>query len=153
MTEADGKVEIDRDHTHVASNGKTELSLEELALIQPSLARLMLEVGERFGRCYHAARARNRRLARFQLSEGVKLLKLGVVVRPKYAEDTARFIDEDVARLRAVIDAEQWDRVEEVFAELTVEVNRLHEVWDHGFLVWKAPEAPPADLVLEPREA
>ncbi len=146
---ADG-LEVDRTHTHAASNGKTELTLEDIALLQPSMARLMLEIGNRFHRCYHAAKAGNRRLARFQLSEGTKLLRQSVVVRPRYAEAMATFVERDLAAVREAIDAGDPDRFEAVFAEMTAEVNRLHEVFDHGFLVWKVPEAPPSDLVLEP---
>lgn len=152
MGEPSGGIEVDRSHTHAASNGKTELSLEEIALLQPSMARLMLEIGNRFHRCYHAAKAGNRRLARFQLSEGTKLLRQSVVVRPKYAEAMDQFIAEDLARVRQAIDEGDPARFEAVFAEMTAEVNRLHEVFDHGFLVWKVPEAPPGDLVLEPQE-
>lgn len=150
MAETTGEVRVDPTHTHAASNGKTELSLEDIALLQPSMARLMLEIGDRFSRCYHAAKAGNRRLARFQLSEGTKLLRQSVVVRPKYAEAMATFVAEDLARVREAIDAGDPERFEEVFAATTVEVNRLHDVFDHGFLVWKVPEAPPGDLVLEP---
>ena len=39
--------------------GKVELSLEELVRMQPGLARLMPEIGERTWRLYHGARARN----------------------------------------------------------------------------------------------
>lgn len=150
MSEPSVDVEVDRSHTHAASNGKVDLTLEEIALLQPSMARLMLEIGNRFHRCYHAAKAGNRRLARFQLSEGTKLLRQSVVVRPKYAEAMATFIAEDLARVREAIDGDDPGRFEEVFAAMTVEVNRLHDVFDHGFLVWKVPEEPPGDLVLEP---
>ena len=150
MSEPSVDVEVDRSHTHAASNGKVDLTLEEIALLQPSMARLMLEIGNRFHRCYHAAKAGNRRLARFQLSEGTKLLRQSVVVRPKYAEAMATFIAEDLARVREAIDGDDPARFEEVFAAMTVEVNRLHDVFDHGFLVWKVPEEPPGDLVLEP---
>lgn len=150
MSEPSVDVEVDRSHTHAASNGKVDLTLEEIALLQPSMARLMLEIGNRFHRCYHAAKAGNRRLARFQLSEGTKLLRQSVVVRPKYAEAMATFIAEDLARVREAIDGDDPARFEEVFAAMTVEVNRLHDVFDHGFLVWKVPEDPPGDLVLEP---
>ena len=146
---ADG-LEVDTTHTHAASNGKTDLTLEDIALLQPSMARLMLEIGNRFHRCYHAAKAGNRRLARFQLSEGTKLLRQSVVVRPRYAEAMATFVERDLAAVREAIDAGDPDRFEAVFAEMTAEVNRLHEVFDHGFLVWKVPETPPSDLVLEP---
>ncbi len=151
MSEASGSPDVERGHTHVASNGRTELSLEDLARMQPGMARLMLEVSERFWRCYHAAKAKNRMLARFQLSEGIKLLKQCVVVRPKYEAEMTAFIDRELASLRAVIEAEDWGRLDEVFAEMTTSVNRLHDYFDHGYLVWKVPENPPGDLVLEPR--
>lgn len=150
MREESAEVPIDRSHTHAASNGKTELSLEDIALLQPSLARLMLEIGDRFHRCYHAAKAGNARLARFQLSQGTKLLRQSVVVRPKYAEAMDTFISKDLAAVREAIDAEDPERFEAVFAAMTSEVNRLHDVFDHGYLVWKVPEQPPGDLVLEP---
>ena len=150
MVDSAGEVRVDPSHTHAASNGKTDLTLEDIALLQPSMARLMLEIGNRFHRCYHAAKAGNRRLARFQLSEGTKLLRQSVVVRPRYAEAMATFVERDLAAVREAIDAGDPDRFEAVFAEMTAEVNRLHEVFDHGFLVWKVPEAPPSDLVLEP---
>lgn len=151
MAETTGEVRVDPSHTHAASNGKTDLSLEDIALLQPSMARLMLEIGERFHRCYHAAKAGNRRLARFQLSEGTKLLRQSVVVRPKYAEAMATFVAEDLARVREAIEAEDIERFEEVFAAMTAEVNRLHDVFDHGFLVWKVSAEPPGDLALEPQ--
>lgn len=145
-------VKVDPSHTHSATNGKTDLSLEDIARLQPSMARLMLEIGNRFHRCYHAAKAGNRRLARFQLSEGTKLLRQSVVVRPKYAEAMATFIAEDLGRVREAIDAGDPAGFEATFAAMTDEVNRLHDVFDHGFLVWKVPEEPPGDLVLDPRE-
>ncbi|MDA8288795.1 MAG: hypothetical protein M0014_10170 [Actinomycetota bacterium] len=151
MTNEQVEVQVERDHTHAASNGKTELSLEALARLQPSVARLMLEIGERFWRCYHAAKAQNRRLARFQLSEGTKLLKQCVVVRPQYDEDMTAFIDGELAALRAAIDEGDWAGFESAFSTMTASVNRLHGDWNHGFLVWQVPEQPPADLVLEPR--
>ena len=151
MVDSAGEVRVDPSHTHAASNGKTELSLEDIALLQPSMARLMLEIGNRFHRCYHAAKAGNRRLARFQLSEGTKLLRQSVVVRPKYAEAMATFVVKDLATVREAIDAGDPERFEEAFAAMTVEVNRLHDVFDHGFLVWKVPEEPPGDLVLDPQ--
>lgn len=141
----------DDSHTHVARSGKTNLTLDELAQVQPGLAALMLEIGNRFWRCYHAARAENRRLARFQLSEGTKLLKRCVVLRPQYEADVARFIEDDLGPLRAAIEAADWTQFSVAFAAMTESVNRLHDVWNHGFLVWKVPEQPPGDLVLEPR--
>ena len=85
---------IVNDHTHAPSNGKVELTLEQLALMQPGVARLMLEVSNRFSRGYHAAKAENSRLARFQLSEGSKVLRLCAVVQPRYVEAVDQFMAE-----------------------------------------------------------
>src|ERR1700678_2926752 len=94
------------DHTHVADNGKAELTLDELAAIQPGMARLMVEVADRMWKCFHAGKAHNRPLARYQLSEAVKIMKTSVVVRPKYLDATRNFIAEEIAALRSVIEAE-----------------------------------------------
>ncbi|MFZ0170987.1 MAG: hypothetical protein WAL04_04815 [Acidimicrobiales bacterium] len=138
------------DHTHVANNGKAELTLDELAAIQPGMARLMVEVADRMWKCYHAGRARNRPLARYQLSEAVKIMKTAVVVRPKYLDATQNFIAAEIATLRGVIEAEEWERFEAVFEEVVKATNRYHEEFDKGFLVWRVPEDPPRDLDLTP---
>ncbi len=142
---------LDTSHSHRAEAGKVTLTLEQLAEVQPGLAAVMLEIGGRFWRCYHAARAENRRLARFQLSEGTKLLRKAAILRPKYADDIATFIAEDLATLRDAIEAADWAGFEVAFAAMTASVNSLHEVWNHGYLVWRVDPEPPRDLVLEPR--
>lgn len=138
------------DHTHVADNGKAQLTLDQLAAIQPGMARLMVEVSDRMWKCYHAGKARNRPLARYQLSEATKIMKTSVVVRPKYTDSMNRFIAEEMAELRAIVEKEEWDRFEEAFEKVVVATNRYHEEFDKGFLVWRVPEEPPRDLDLTP---
>jgi hypothetical protein len=58
---------------------------------------------------------------------------------------------EEIAALRGVIEAEQWDRFEDVYTEVVTAANRYHEEFEKGFLVWKVPEDPPPDLDLTPR--
>jgi hypothetical protein len=138
-------------HTHLVNNGKAELTLDELAAIQPGMARLMVEVSDRMWKCYHAGKARNRPLARYQLSEAIKIMKTSVVVRPKYFDATQRFLGEEIAVLRGAIESEDWGRFEAVYDDVTQAVNRYHEEFDKGFLVWKVPQDPPRDLDLTPR--
>ena len=57
---------------HVVSNGKRELTLDELALMQPGMDRLMAEVGPRAHRLYYAAKAGNWRLADYFFKSLVK---------------------------------------------------------------------------------
>lgn len=138
------------DHTHFVDNGKTELSLDELAMVQPGMARLMVEVSDRMWKCYHAGRAGNRPLARYQLSEATKIMKASVVVRPKYTDSMGRFIAEEIAVLRGLIEAEDWGGFEAAFEDVVTATNRYHEEFEKGFLVWKVPEDPPRDLDLRP---
>ncbi|HEV8063701.1 MAG TPA: hypothetical protein VGP46_02665 [Acidimicrobiales bacterium] len=149
MPEDSGPVRA-TDHTHVADNGKAELSLDTLAAIQPGMARLMVEVSDRMWKCYHAGKARNRPLARYELSEATKIMKTSAVVRPKYNESMGKFIAEEIAALRAVIEAEDWSRFEAVYEEVVVATNRYHVEFDKGFLVWKVPAEPPRDLDMRP---
>jgi hypothetical protein len=139
------------DHTHVADNGKAQLTLDELAAIQPGMARLMVEVADRMWKCYHAGKAGNRPLARYQLSEATKILKTSILVRPKYRDATQSFIAEEMAALRAVIEAEDWDRFDAVYDDVVTATNRYHEEFEKGFLVWMVPQDPPRDLDLTPR--
>ncbi len=139
------------DHEHVASNGRAELSLDDLANLHGGLAKFMLEISERATRCHQACVARNRRVALHQLGELTKSLRLSVLVRPQYQEAMDRFITGDLAKLRAVIDAEDWASFEGAWEGLTIAVNLNHEEFDHGYLVWKVPTDAPSDLDLTPR--
>lgn len=142
---------MEQDHTHTVSNGKAELTLEELAGVQPGMARLMVEVSDRMWKCYHAGKAMNRPLARYELSEATKILKASVVVRPKYTDSMAAFISGEIASLRAAVEGEEWERFERVFQEVAAAANKYHEEFDKGFIVWQVPADPPRDLDLTPR--
>lgn len=139
-------------HTHVASNGKVQLTLDELAAMQPGMARLMVEVADRMWKCYHAGQARNRPLARYELSEAVKVMKIAATVRPRYAESMRSFLDGEIASLRAVIEGERWEALEEAFSSVVGAANGYHEQYGKGFLVWKVPEDEPRHLDLRPRD-
>jgi hypothetical protein len=139
------------EHIHLVSNGKRTMSLDELAAMQPGMARLMPEISVRMWKCFHAARARNVPLARFQLSEATKLLKLSAFVRPKYDEDMTVFLDAEIEPLRQALIAEDWEAFDKAFSSMTTATNEYHVKWNKGYLVWKVPTDPPTDLDLTPR--
>lgn len=139
------------DHTHVASNGRAELTLDDLANLHAGLAHFMLEISERATRCYQAIQAENKQVARHQLGELTKTLRLAVKVRPEYGEAIEKFIADDLAKVRAAIDAEDWRNLEDVWEQLTTAVNHYHEEFDHGYLVWRVPTDASSDLDLTPR--
>src|SRR5580658_4171449 len=147
---ADEVISVETDHTHAINTGRTQLSFDQLGVLLPGVARLMLEVSNRFSRGYHAAKAHNARLAKFQISEGSKILSMVATVQPRYVDAIDQFFADFINPLRDLLDAEDWDHLDEQWALMTKEINRQHAEFAHGFLVWKVSDTPPADLDLTP---
>ena len=63
-----------------------ELTLEQLAEVQPGLARLMKEIGDRFHVLYHAAKGGNWKLAEHEQKVTISILKVGATLRPKFTK-------------------------------------------------------------------
>ena len=139
------------DHQHVASNGRAELSLDQLAELHGGIEKYMVEISDRATRAYQAGVAKNRRVTMHQIGELTKTLRLSVLVRPQYQEAMDKFISEDLAKVRAIVDAEEWDKFAEAWDGLTLSVNGYHEELDRGYLVWKVPTNAPSDLDRTPR--
>ena len=127
------------------------LELEALTALQPGFARLMPEIGVRMWKAYHAGRAQNWPLATWQLREMRKLFRLGIVTRPKYEANVDAWLDDDLAPLFAACEAADLAAFERAFDEAVESANDYHRRWNKGFLVWKVPQTPPEDLVLEPQ--
>jgi hypothetical protein len=53
--------------------------------------------------------------------------------------------------LLAACDAADLAAFERAFSEAVDAANDYHRRWNKGFLVWKVPQTPPEDLVLEPQ--
>ncbi|MHB8682500.1 MAG: hypothetical protein ACYDA2_10465 [Acidimicrobiales bacterium] len=138
-------------HDHTIDTGKGTFELSELGRLLPGMAEIMPLVGERIWKCYHAGKARNVPLARFQLAEAVTLMKKGAVLRPKYQADIDKFVQNEVADVRECIVNEDWAGFETAFAAMVDSANEYHVAYDKGFLQWRVPEQPPPDLDMTPR--
>lgn len=139
------------EHDHTIDTGKGEFALSELGHLMPGMAEIMPLVGGRIWKCYYAGQAHNKPLARFQLSEAVNLMEKGSFLRPKYAENMEKFLNEEVAAVSKAIESEDWDGFETAFAAMVDAANAYHEVYDKGFLRWKVPSEAPPDLDFTPR--
>jgi hypothetical protein len=133
-------------HEHQIDTGKSVLSFDELGMVQPGMARIMPEIGARIWKCYYAGKAENRALARFQLKEAVNLMEMGVLLRPKYTDNMYKFIEEEVAVVKQIIEDEVWDKFDEAFNAMVDAANAYHGVYDKPYLKWQIPEMPPPDL-------
>ena len=137
-------------HSHVVHNGKRELTLDELATMQPGMDRLMAEVGPRMHRLYYAGLVGNWEAARYYFRSTVKQLNLCAWSRPKYADAIARYVDEDCAAVSDAITARDRDGFVSAYKAMVDRANTYHRSFGYGFLVWKTPAHPPEDLDLEP---
>ena len=136
------------DHTHVVSNGKRDLTIEELALQQPGMDRLMAELGPRMHRLGYAGRAANWRLAEYFYKSVLKQLRLCGTSRPKYAADIERYIVEDCEPVRSALKTGSVEAFETAFAAMVDRGNHYHDVYAKPFIRWVLPASPPDDLDL-----
>jgi len=134
-------------------SGKTYLSIDDLAVLQPGLARLMPEIGQRYWKLYYAARSGNWVLANFQMGEIGTLMETGIITRPKYTEHLEAFIKDDLGAIGAAIKAKDWAAFEAAFVQGVQNANDYHKVYDKDYLVWKLPDYPPPDLDMTPLES
>lgn len=121
-------------------------SLQEVIALQPGLARLMPEIGDRWWKCYYAVMAGSWSNAKWQLRESDKLLRLCQRTRPKYIDDIDTFMEGFCAPLHAAIDQRDKERFISLFHAGVDEGNRYHEVWKKGHILWELPPTPPPSI-------
>jgi hypothetical protein len=133
-------------------SGHREMTLEDIAVIQPGLGRIMPEIGIRTWKLYYAAKAGNWPLAKFQLKEVRGLMELGAFTRPKYEENLNQFLAESWKPLEDAIAREDFVAFEALFHKAIESANAYHELRDKPYIRWKLPDMPPPDLDLTPRK-
>jgi hypothetical protein len=136
------------EHTHIVHNGKRDLTLDELARMQPGLDRLMAEIGPRMHRLYYAGRAGNWRLAEYFYKSVVKQLGLCAFSRPKYEAPINSFLAEDCEPVKKAIRAHDVVTFESAFAHMVARANHYHDEWGKPYIHWVCPPEPPNDLDL-----
>lgn len=125
-----------------------ELTLEQIAEVQPGVARLMKEIGERFSILYHAAKAGSWKLAQHELNVVVSMFKTGSTLRPKYAKDFASFTESSLGPIGQSIKSKDWNLFEDAFTRAVEETNRFHEKYEYGFIRYTVSKSPPENLDL-----
>jgi hypothetical protein len=129
-----------------------ELTLEQLAEVQPGLARLMKEIGDRFHVLYYAAKGGNWKLAEHEQKVTISILKVGATLRPKYHQDINTFIQSHLHPLGESIKAKDWKQFENAYDNAVDETNKLHEKYGYGFIQYKLSKDPPSYYDLSPRD-
>ena len=126
------------------------MTLEQLAEMQPGMARLMDEYAQRFWTMYYAAKAGNWALAKYMHSEMMKFGKIVPVVRPKYAEGMAEFERDFMEPLLAAITASDWPAFEAAYRRAIAGSDTYHDRFAKPFLRFRLPPEPPPLLEMDP---
>ena len=134
----------------VAHTKHGDLTLDQIAEIQPGMARLMVEVSDRFWVLYYAAKAGNWEMARHEFSEMRKTLQIAGLTRPKYKEPLAGFSAEKLKPIEDAVRAKDWSAFEKSFRETADAANEMHVEFGYPYIVWQLPNEPPNHLRLAP---
>ena len=130
-----------------------ELTLDQLAELQPGLGQLMPLVSERYWTLYYAAKGGNWALADYELRSLKSLWKKMSTTRPKYKgmlEEYAKKIFDPLAQQIASRNLVEFEKVYRTGVELA---NTMHVASNHGEIVWKLPPHPPQHLDLGPQNS
>lgn len=133
--------------------GKTkhgELTLDQIAELQPGLGRLMPEISDAYAYAFHAAKGGNWGLARYYVKKTASLFKLCVVARPKHKERIERYAKAILEPLEAEVGKKDLAAFERKYQEGIDLANHDHVETGHPEIVWKLPPAP-AHLDLGPQ--
>lgn len=132
-------------------SGKNSMTIEDLATVQPGLARIMPEIGMRTWKLYYAAKAGNWPMAKFQYKETKGLFELGAFMRPKHEAAINEYLEQNWKTLEAPLEAHDFPAFDRAFHACIDAANAWHEQKDKPYIRWKLPDTPPPDLDLTPR--
>jgi hypothetical protein len=134
-------------------SGKNKMTLEDMATIQPGLARIMPEIGARTWKLFYAAKLQNWPMAKFQYKEIVGLFEMGAFMRPKHEDAINQYLAENWKPLEAPIADKDFAAFEKAFHAAIDAANAYHELKEKPYIYWKLPDEAPPDLDLRPRGA
>jgi hypothetical protein len=132
-------------------SGKNSMSIEDMAAIQPGLARIMPEIGARTWKLFYAAKHRNWPMAKFQYKEIIGLFEMGAFMRPKHEAAINQYLAENWKPLESTIADKDFASFEKAFHAAIDAANAYHELKEKPYIYWKLPETEPPDLDLTPR--
>ncbi|MBI4312292.1 MAG: hypothetical protein HY681_10985 [Chloroflexi bacterium] len=128
----------------------TELTIDQIAEMQPGLGMLMPQIGDRYWVLYYAAKGGNWPLARHQLNEIRGLMRMGALTRPRYADHLNAFINGHVAAIEKAIEQKDFGAFDAAYRRGVEAANRYHELMNHAEIVWELPDEAPKQLRLMP---
>jgi len=132
----------------VPTKHNKELTISDIAKIQPGLGVVMMEFGHRFYIVYYAAKAKNWKLAEYELNELIEAQEVVEITRPKYKDALKKFENDYLKRLLSTIKAQNWKNFITIYELTTKACNSCHIKTGHPYIQYKLPKTPPLFLDL-----
>ncbi|MDG6909812.1 MAG: hypothetical protein JRN08_05540 [Nitrososphaerota archaeon] len=129
-----------------------EMTIDQLAEIQPGMAALMKEAGDRFTHTYYAAKGGNWKLAAHNLNQLRASFRTAKVTRPKFAEDLDAYDKEYLLPIFESIRDQDWNRFEAAFRKGEDGSDIYHDKRGYPHIRYLLPKDPPSNLYLGPPE-
>ncbi|HUK79566.1 MAG TPA: hypothetical protein VLU91_02755 [Nitrososphaerales archaeon] len=129
-----------------------EITIDQLAEVQPGMASIMKETGQRFTQTYYAAKGGNWKLAAHHLHQLRAAFRIGRTTRPKFAEDLKAFDKEYLLPIFKAIHEEDWKQFEATFRKGEMGSDLYHDKRGYPHIRYLLPKEPPSDLYLGPPE-
>jgi hypothetical protein len=125
-----------------------ELSLDQIAELQPGLGQLMPMVSERYWTLYYAAKGGNWALADYEVRSLRSLWQKMSTTRPKYKGMLDNYATKIFDPLQQHIAARNFVEFEKTYMAGIELANKMHIASNHGEVVWRLPPDPPQHLDL-----
>lgn len=132
----------------VARTKHGDLTLDQLAEIQPGMSRLMAELAQRFTIMVHAGRGGNWALAHFQFRQARGLFKVMATVRPKYAASLQEFEKDFMVPLEEAIKGKDAAALNAAADRAVEQSDAVHAHFGYPYIRYRIPPDPPEHLDL-----
>jgi hypothetical protein len=119
------------------------LTLTQLAGIQPGLGTVMIEYGNRFYTMYYAAKNSNWGLAGYQLKEALEIQEVGETTRPARASSLKAFESAYLEPLNNTINAKDWNAFQTAYNNTIDGCNSCHTANGFPYIKYTLPSSPP----------
>ncbi len=135
-----------------AKTSHGEMTIDQLAEIQPGLATIMKEVGERYTETYYAAKGGNWKLAAHHLNQVRAAFRTGKVTRPKFADDLTVFDKDHLQPIFKAIHDQDWNQFEDAFRKGEAASDVYHDKRGYPHIRYVLPDEKRSNLYLGPPE-
>lgn len=127
-----------------------ELTLDQLAGIQPGMARLMAEVGHRYTVMTYACKGGNWELGHYELRQLRGIFRIAATTRPKYAAELEAFDREYLGPIETAIREKNGEAFMVAVHRGIGGSDEAHRRLGYAYIRYRLPAQPPDYLDLGP---